>query len=245
MFVPALFAQWAPQLVRLRSRARRVSHVLDVACGTGVVARAARQTSWVREGRVAGVDLNPAMLEVGSATRSLTSSGYHGDAADLPFEPAPSTSCCASRRCSSSPTPPAPFARWHASSCPEASSPSRPMPRWTSSPPTVPSWTLVAATRRSRRHAILLGTYWSQGDLDGLLDLTAASGLSPLESRSSLGVPSSRPRPRSLTPRSTPPRSPTRSHGPPTTRSSPTPRSYSAGTPTGRALYEFRSGPLC
>jgi SAM-dependent methyltransferase len=42
------------------------------------------------------------------------------------------------------------------------------------------------------RHAgpearVLLGTYWSQGDIDGVLQLTASAGLSLL-SRSSLGV---------------------------------------------------------
>jgi hypothetical protein len=34
---------------------------------------------------------------------------------------------------------------------------------------------------------VLLGTYWSQGDVDGLLRLASAAGLSLLESRSSLG----------------------------------------------------------
>ena len=34
---------------------------------------------------------------------------------------------------------------------------------------------------------VLLGTYWSQGALDGLLELASAAGLSLVESRSSLG----------------------------------------------------------
>lgn len=62
LHVPALFAQWAlPMLdaVGLGPGER----VLDVACGTGVLARAAA-TRVGRAGRVAGVDPGPGMLEV-------------------------------------------------------------------------------------------------------------------------------------------------------------------------------------
>jgi ubiquinone/menaquinone biosynthesis C-methylase UbiE len=62
LFVPALFGQWAPQLVDC-ARVRHGQSVLDVACGTGVVARSARDVVGP-SGRVVGVDLNPAMLEV-------------------------------------------------------------------------------------------------------------------------------------------------------------------------------------
>jgi ubiquinone/menaquinone biosynthesis C-methylase UbiE len=37
-FVPAIFAEWAPLLVDLAAD-RPGQHVLDVACGTGIVAR--------------------------------------------------------------------------------------------------------------------------------------------------------------------------------------------------------------
>ncbi|HYH46954.1 MAG TPA: methyltransferase domain-containing protein, partial [Thermoanaerobaculia bacterium] len=61
-FVPAIFAEWAPHLVEAAGVVGGQA-VLDVACGTGVVARAARGV--VGSGiRVVGVDLNPAMLEV-------------------------------------------------------------------------------------------------------------------------------------------------------------------------------------
>jgi SAM-dependent methyltransferase len=60
--VPALFRPWAPLLVDA-ARLTAGERALDVACGTGVVAReAARRVG--TGGRVVGVDLNPAMIAV-------------------------------------------------------------------------------------------------------------------------------------------------------------------------------------
>jgi ubiquinone/menaquinone biosynthesis C-methylase UbiE len=53
---------WAPLLVDAAAVAEG-ERVLDVACGTGVVARAAAQRVG-SDGRVVGVDLNPAMISV-------------------------------------------------------------------------------------------------------------------------------------------------------------------------------------
>jgi SAM-dependent methyltransferase len=63
--VPALFGPWARRLVDTVPP-RSGERVLDLACGTGVVARevAARAGSAVR---IAAVDLNPRMLEVARA----------------------------------------------------------------------------------------------------------------------------------------------------------------------------------
>src|SRR5258706_7984540 len=60
--VPAVFGVWAPILVEL-AQPRRGERVVDVACGTGIVARivAARVGP---TGAVVGVDLNPGMLSV-------------------------------------------------------------------------------------------------------------------------------------------------------------------------------------
>lgn len=62
LFVPALFRQWAPLLARA-AHVEPGKRVLDVACGTGILARelAARVGS---SGSVAGVDLLPGMVEV-------------------------------------------------------------------------------------------------------------------------------------------------------------------------------------
>ena len=63
--VPSLFAPWASVLLAL-ARPRPGERVLDVACGTGVVARAAvpmvSPSGWVT-----GVDLDPANLAVARA----------------------------------------------------------------------------------------------------------------------------------------------------------------------------------
>jgi SAM-dependent methyltransferase len=61
VFVPALFAQWAPVLCQAAAVSAG-ERVLDVACGTGVVARAV--AGIVGEGNVVGVDLNQAMLTI-------------------------------------------------------------------------------------------------------------------------------------------------------------------------------------
>lgn len=63
-FLPALFAQWPPRIVA-RSGMSRAERVLDVACGTGVLARAAAEAVGSR-GSVVGVDINEGMLAVAS-----------------------------------------------------------------------------------------------------------------------------------------------------------------------------------
>ena len=61
-FLPALFAAWPPEVVAA-AELRTGQRVVDVACGTGVLAlEAARATS--PGGQVVGVDLNPGMLAV-------------------------------------------------------------------------------------------------------------------------------------------------------------------------------------
>lgn len=60
LFVPALFGPWAKHLVDGAS-VEDGSHVLDIACGTGVLARHVYARSG-RSGRVVGVDPAPGML---------------------------------------------------------------------------------------------------------------------------------------------------------------------------------------
>lgn len=82
--VPAITTKWAEDLVA-RAQPRREEAVLDIACGTGVVARLAAKTA----GHVIGLDLNDGMLSV---ARSVPSEGapinwIEGSALDLPFPP--------------------------------------------------------------------------------------------------------------------------------------------------------------
>src|SRR5262249_41083176 len=59
--VPAITALWAADLVG-RAAPQPGERVLDVACGTGVVARLAART--MGAGRIVGLDINEAMLAV-------------------------------------------------------------------------------------------------------------------------------------------------------------------------------------
>jgi ubiquinone/menaquinone biosynthesis C-methylase UbiE len=85
LFVPGFFAQWAPLLLDGAGVAAG-QEVLDVGCGTGVVARAAAGRVGPT-GKVSGVDLNEAMLAV--ARRVAPELQWRqGDAGALPFEAA-------------------------------------------------------------------------------------------------------------------------------------------------------------
>jgi ubiquinone/menaquinone biosynthesis C-methylase UbiE len=61
-FVPALFRQWPPKVADA-ARIQRGDRVLDVACGTGILARAIAERVG-SGGSVVGLDTNPVMLEV-------------------------------------------------------------------------------------------------------------------------------------------------------------------------------------
>jgi ubiquinone/menaquinone biosynthesis C-methylase UbiE len=81
-FVPAFFAQWAPILCDAAAVAPG-QRVLDVACGTGIVARTAADLV-APDGQVVGLDLNEAMLTVARRVRPDIE-WRQGNAAALPF----------------------------------------------------------------------------------------------------------------------------------------------------------------
>jgi ubiquinone/menaquinone biosynthesis C-methylase UbiE len=79
--VPALFAEW-PTHVLDAAGVGTGDRVLDVACGTGVVVRAAL----ARRLSAVGIDLNPSMLQV-AAELAPEASFVGGSASALPFRP--------------------------------------------------------------------------------------------------------------------------------------------------------------
>jgi len=81
-FVPAIFAQWSPMLLDAVG-AEPGQRVLDVACGTGVLARTAADRVGPT-GKVVGVDLSEGMLSVARRLRPDIA-WQRGDATDLPL----------------------------------------------------------------------------------------------------------------------------------------------------------------
>jgi len=83
LHVPALFEQWAPRVVDI-AQVHAGNRVLDVACGTGVLAREAASRVGP-EGFVAGIDPNPGMLVVAERLDSSVR-WQEGVAESLPYD---------------------------------------------------------------------------------------------------------------------------------------------------------------
>ena len=82
LLVPSIFEPWARGLVDL-AEPRPGEHVLDAACGTGVVARVA-ESRVGPDGTVTGVDVNPGMLATAQGTDTVIA-WRHADVTALPF----------------------------------------------------------------------------------------------------------------------------------------------------------------
>lgn len=83
LFVPALFAPWTNHLIE-GAEVEQGTHVLDIACGTGVLARQALARSG-QSGRVVGIDPAPGMI---AAAKEVDSNieWILGSAEALPFD---------------------------------------------------------------------------------------------------------------------------------------------------------------
>jgi SAM-dependent methyltransferase len=84
-FVPAIFGAWASPVADAAGIAAG-NKVLDVACGTGVLAREAFRRAG-QEGQVVGLDLNQGMLAIAARTGPKIE-WRQGEAGSLPFEDA-------------------------------------------------------------------------------------------------------------------------------------------------------------
>jgi ubiquinone/menaquinone biosynthesis C-methylase UbiE len=182
-FVPAIFADWAPPLVDAAGIQPGQS-VLDVACGTGIVARTAAACVG-STGRVVGLDLNEAMLGVARRVRPDIE-WQQGDAASLPF-------------------PDGTFdvtLRQSALMSSRIRSALSEMRRVTRSPgivavqvydrldsqPGYRPFIEVAVLHAGAEATSLLGTYWVHGDLDALARLFEAASLQIVDTRTRVGI---------------------------------------------------------
>jgi ubiquinone/menaquinone biosynthesis C-methylase UbiE len=83
-FVPTIGEPVAKDLIR-KAELQPGEHVLDVACGTGIIARLALQQVG-ETGSVTGLDINPGMLAVArSVTQNSSIEWHEASAEDMPF----------------------------------------------------------------------------------------------------------------------------------------------------------------
>jgi len=176
-FVPAIFAEWAPRLLD----AVEISpgdRVLDVACGTGVVARDA--AARVGAERVVGVDLNPAMLKV--ARRIAPDIDWReGDAVALPVDDASFDVATCQMALMFMPDRRAVWADMRRAVRPGGRV-GVVVPAALDVQPAYRVFVDVAVAFAGDDARSLLATYWNCGDLDGLVQDIARCGLTDIRS---------------------------------------------------------------
>ena len=182
-FVPAIFAQWAPLLLDA-AEVRPAERVLDVACGTGILARTAAERVGPT-GSVVGVDLNPAMLAVARRLRPDLH-WRQGDAAELPFgESTFDVVLCQSARMF---FPDATGAlREMARVCRPGGSVGVQVYGSLRDQPAYGPWVALVARLTGPEAVGLLSRYWVHGDLDLLAARFHSTGLAVAEVRTVVG----------------------------------------------------------
>jgi SAM-dependent methyltransferase len=183
-FVPAIFAEWAPLLTDIARLAPGQS-VLDVACGTGVVARAAADRL-AGTGRVVGVDINDGMLAVARRVRPDID-WRQGDVARLPFPDGSFDAVLCQMALMFFPD--------RTAAVREMSRVGRPggvvalaVPASLEDQPAYGPFVAMAARVAGPDAVSLLSTYWVSGDLSELRDTVAAAGLEITEVRTHAGT---------------------------------------------------------
>jgi ubiquinone/menaquinone biosynthesis C-methylase UbiE len=172
-FVPALFAQWAPLLVDAADVSSGQS-VLDVACGTGVAARAAADRLG-GDGKVVGLDLNESMLTVARRLRSDIE-WRQGDVAALPFPQGSFDVVLCQSALMFFPDPGGALQEMKRVATTGGTVAVQVYSTLTSQPAYGP-WVELVARHAGPEAIELLNTYFVHGDLDALTDLFEAAGL--------------------------------------------------------------------
>jgi SAM-dependent methyltransferase len=176
-FVPAIFAEWGPRLVEQAGIAPGQS-VLDVACGTGIVARTAADRVGP-EGKVTGVDLNQAMLTVARRVAGEVRpeiDWHQGDAADLPFADGAFDAVLCQMALMFFPDRAAALAEMRRVARPGATV-AVCVPAGLDQQPAYQPLVAVAERHAGPEALALLGTYWACGDLTELAGWFGAAGL--------------------------------------------------------------------
>ncbi len=183
-FVPALFGEWAPHLIDAAGLAPGHA-VLDVACGTGVVARAAADR--IRgKGKVVGLDLNESMLAVARRVRPDIE-WRQGDAAGLPFPDRSFDVILCQSALMFFPDPAQALREMRRVVTARGTVAVQVWGRLESQPGYGPFFEAIA--RHVGPEAMnLIGTYWIHGDLDKLAALFESAGLQVTGTRTRLGT---------------------------------------------------------
>jgi ubiquinone/menaquinone biosynthesis C-methylase UbiE len=183
-FVPAIFAEWAPLVVDLAG-VRPGHAVLDVACGTGIVARTAAARVG-GAGRVTGVDLNEGMLAVARRLRpDLT--WRVADAADLPFPDRSFDAVLCQMALMFFPDRRRALAEMGRVATP-AGTVVLAVPAALEAQPAYRRLVDVVVGHAGPEARPLMGTYWACGDLDALRALVDSAGLAVTAARTHAGT---------------------------------------------------------
>jgi ubiquinone/menaquinone biosynthesis C-methylase UbiE len=183
-FVPALFAEWAPRLTDIAS-VKPGDAVLDVACGTGIVARTAAGIIGP-EGRVIGVDLNEAMLAVAARVRPDLE-WRQGDVARLPFADGEFDAVLCQMALMFFPDRTRAFREMCRVAAPSGTV-AVCVPASLDAQPAYGPFVEMAARHAGPEAISLLSTYWACGDLDALTADIESAGLRVTHARTVAGI---------------------------------------------------------
>ncbi|MGH2554222.1 MAG: class I SAM-dependent methyltransferase [Actinomycetota bacterium] len=178
-FVPRIFGKWAPHIVDA-AEIRAGQTVLDVACGTGVVAREAADRM-EGQGKVVGLDLNENMLVVARRLRPDIE-WRQGDAAELPFPDGSFDAVLCQAALMFVPDPVRALGEMARVVSTDGTVAVQVFGRAEAQPAYV-RFVDVAARHVGPEATTLLGTYWSLGDLDKLAVLFEEAGLEITDTR--------------------------------------------------------------
>ncbi|WP_344032412.1 class I SAM-dependent methyltransferase [Paeniglutamicibacter psychrophenolicus] len=181
-FVPAVFAEWAQELV-VDAGISPGERVLDVACGTGIVARKVADTT---AAEITGVDINPAMLEVARRVRPELSWGQ-ADAGALPFPDRAFDKVLCQMALMFFPDPTAAL-REMARVTADGGSLAVVVPGRLEEQPVYGPFVELASRHADADAMSLLGAYFSCGDLERLRQLFESAGLAVTGTRTHVGT---------------------------------------------------------